>query len=265
MRAVLGTERSGWAEKCLPVPPSSGGAAPSPEAFGFTVEFTPDYEFTIVRWTAQPGFYGPFTLDREGSFVPVAVVPLLGGAFSIRLVFPRLNGCFRLEMRGVPPMEYRCQPFPTDLGAQELPGELVRFSGPVAVLETGRAEAPVAVVWRASGGPTDLLFRIDRVGDVAYFEAVSLSYVGASLGSDTGDTLVFLDARPNLDERCYRVTAVSGAMETVIGEACLDARAPGPPGAGNGQAGQSDGLPLNVVIFGVILLAGAVARERTAR
>ena len=254
VRATAGSEVSAWAEKCVPVPPSSGGPPPSAD-FGFSVEFTQDYELTVISWQAKIGAYGPFTLTRQGTFVPIATVPILGGALPVRLVFPSMNGCFRLEAAGAPPVESACFPFPTDLPGPTLPGRLRPNFSAVSVQRTGRSEAPIAVLWQASGGPTDLLFRISRKIDVVYFEAVSLSYPGARLPGDPENRLVFLDPTPfRGDELCYRIDAVSSVGESLIGEACLGDAAPGPPDAGSGIEGDPPARWPRASLVGMVLV-----------
>jgi hypothetical protein len=163
-----------------------------------------------------------------------------------------MNGCFRLEVVGAPPIEYDCRPFPTDLWGPELPSKILPLAGPVTVRATGRPEAPVAIAWRASGGPTDLLFRVERIDGSSSRELASVSYAGSEFQAYPVAAKVFLDPAAISGVPCYRVTAVSSAGESVIGQACLGDAAPGPPDAGSGLP-KTDRNPWFGVGLGLVL------------
>jgi hypothetical protein len=274
VRAVSGTEVGDWAEVCLPVPPSSGGPPPSsgdpPAApdFAFDAQFSADYELTILRWTVPPGFEQvPVEVWRNGTFVPLAVFLPSDGPRAFQLVLKATSGCFRLEIAGAPPVEPICRIFPTDLGSPEFPTKLRVLDGPVTVQATGRAEAPVAVLWRASGGPTDLLFEISRMGPPGVARiapVVLLSYAGTEWGPGRDDLQLFLDAEFDPRNPCYLVTAVSSAGESLIGEACLG-DAPGPPDAGSGLADRSGESGTRWMFMGTVMLVVAGSLRRPAR
>jgi hypothetical protein len=219
VRATRGDEVSDWAETCVPVPPASGGP-PSPDTLDFTVEFTPDWEFTILRWDAVPGFMGPFTVTDNFGLTRLATIPARASPGRITLTLPRRGGCFRLEMAGLAPIERVCGGPPTDL----MPPALLdanALTAPVVVRLTGREEAPVVVRWTADGWPLEVAFRIERVGDPGSGEVATVSYAAASVYGFESKTLMFLDSEPATEKPCYRVTAISYVSESLVGQACL--------------------------------------------
>jgi hypothetical protein len=270
VRAVRGTEVGDWAEVCLPVPPSSGGpppgsgGSPATPDFAFGVEFSPDYEFTVIDWTVPVGFEGTaFEVWAEGTFVPVAVLPPAGRTGQMRVVIPSRSGCWVLRVPPADEIDGRCDVFPPDLRFGSFRDDLVAGLGPVGVRATGRTEAPVAVLWRASDGPTDLLFRIERVtSDGGSVRLVSLSYAGSEFVRPK--VQAFFDPAPGVGLPCYRVTAVSSAGESLIGEACLD-DAPGPPDAGSGLADRSGESGATWMLAGIFMVVLAGSLRRTAR
>jgi hypothetical protein len=262
VRAVRGDEVSEWAEECLQVPPSDGGAG-LPGLFQFDIRFSHDFEFTIIQRVVPPGYEDePFTLLKQRADGPVVVLPPLGHTGVQQIVLLQTGGCWWLEVDDVPPVEYRCVPLPTDLFGPKLPAQLLPLRAPVEVRLTGRREAPQAVVWRASGGSQDMRFRIDRVVDGVASTAASLSYAASEL---SGDVQVYLDPAPAEPLGCYRVSAVTGAIEVLLGEACL-ADSPGPPDVGSGTVGskREGGTAWTLVGMLLLLMAGSL-RARPAR
>ncbi|MGH2609035.1 MAG: hypothetical protein ACRDHF_08085 [Tepidiformaceae bacterium] len=263
VRAVSGAEVSDWAEVCLPVPPSSGGPPPAQPGFNFHAELTSDYEFTVITWEPQIGFYGPFDVTEQDGPSPLATFREIGGAAPLELVLPRYAGCFRLKTPGVAPVSPPCALAPTDLQPPALL-DLVEGVRGVTVLETGRAEAPLVVAWPAQGGP-EAVFRVDRITTFGEFEIVTLARRATLFQGWRSDVQVFLDPEPNGEQQCYRVTQTSYVGESVIGEACL-ADTPGPPDLGTGLEGSNGGDRVGWTYLGVVLLviAGSL-RRRTAR
>jgi hypothetical protein len=178
-------------------------------------------------------------------------------------VLPRYAGCFRLETPGVPPVAPPCAIYPTDLQQPALL-ERVKSVRSLAVLETGRPEAPIVVAWPAQGGG-ESVYRVERIAGSGALEIVTLARRATLFPIEfPNHAQVFLDPSPSGEQPCYRVTQVSYLGEALVGEACLG-DAPGPPDAGSGLAADDQRPTLAVRLAATTLIAFSVLTLQTRK